>query len=156
LVNFVKPKYTKSRIRSAGKRIVKGSQQQDDNIVLENFRASHAYILNTFQANIRNHSRGVARTVGQRLKRRNTIIDKLSREPNMPLAAMHDIAGCRMVFGTLDDLKDVRASMHTARWRHALTHPIDRYDYIVNPKSTGYRGIHDIYEYRVNSVVHPE
>lgn len=152
MVNFVKPKYTTSKIRSAGKRIVKGSSTSEDNIVLENFRGSHAYILNTFQANIRNHSRGVALTVGQRLKRRNTIIDKLTREPNMPLSAMHDIAGCRMVFKTFDELTKVRYSMHSARWRHSLTHPTDKYNYILRPKSTGYRGVHDIYEYQVNSV----
>jgi len=152
MVNFVRPIYSKSRIRSAGKRIVKDVGTSEDGAVLENFRGSHAYILNTFQANIRNHSRGVARTVGQRLKRRNTILDKLRREPNMPLAAMHDIAGCRMVFDNLSDLVKVRESMHGARWRHSLTHEHDRYDYITRPKGTGYRGIHDVYEYRVNSV----
>jgi len=152
LVSFVKPEYTSSRIRAAGKRIVRGNAIPEDHIVLENFRASHAYILNTFQANIRNHSRGVAKTVGQRLKRRNTILDKLSREPAMPLVAMHDIAGCRMVFESLDDLRSVRESMHSARWRHALLHDPRKYDYINSPKSTGYRGIHDVYQYNVNSV----
>lgn len=152
MVSFVRPSHTKSRIRAAGKRIVQGRDTLDDNVVLENFRGSHAYILNTFQANIRNHSRGIAQSVGQRLKRRNTIIDKLRREPNMPLVAMHDIAGCRMVFGTLDDLRRVRASMHGARWKHSLSHEIDKYDYILRPKKTGYRGIHDVYEYQVNSV----
>ncbi|ABD56349.1 RelA/SpoT domain-containing protein [Jannaschia sp. CCS1] len=152
MVNFVKPIHTKSRIRSAGKRIVKGNDTLDDNLVLENFRGSHAYILNTFQANIRNHSRGIVQSIGQRLKRRNTIIDKMRREPNMPLVAMHDIAGCRMVFNSLDDLRAVRESMHGARWRHSLTHELDKYDYILRPKSTGYRGIHDVYEYKVNSV----
>jgi len=152
VVNFVRPEYTQSRIRSAGKRIVKGVNSEDDNTVLENFRGSHAYILNTFQANIRNHAKGFANTVGQRLKRRNTIIDKLSREPNMPLAAMHDIAGCRMIFPTLVDLEAARLSMHSARWKHTMTHGIDRYDYIKSPKLTGYRGIHDVYEYQVNSV----
>ena len=152
MVNFVKPKFTKSRIRAAGKRIVKGTATQEDIVVLENFRASHAYILNTFQANIRNHSRGVSETVGQRLKRRNTIVDKLQREPSMPLPAMHDIAGCRMVFASTEDLFAVRSSMHFARWRHSLTHDPERYDYIQSPKLTGYRGIHDVYEYKVNSV----
>lgn len=152
MVNFVQPKFTKSRIRAAGRRIVKGCAHLDDSVVLENFRGSHAYILNTFQANIRNHSRGKAQSVAQRLKRRNTILDKLKREPSMPLPAMHDIAGCRMVFETLGELNEVRESMHQARWRHTLTHEIDRYDYIARPKDTGYRGIHDVYEYRVNSI----
>ncbi|MGB3313744.1 MAG: RelA/SpoT domain-containing protein [Albidovulum sp.] len=152
MVSFVRPQFTRSRIRAAGKRIVKGTATPEDNAVLENFRGSHAYILNTFQANIRNHSRETSRSVGQRLKRRNTILDKLLREPNMPLSAMHDIAGCRMIFKSLQDLNDVRTSMHGARWRHSLTHESDRYDYINKPKTTGYRGIHDVYEYHVNSI----
>lgn len=152
MVNFAKPEFTISRVRAAGKRIVKGRETAEDNKVLENFRGSHAYILNTFQANIRNHSKGIATSVGQRLKRRNTILDKLLREPNMPLASMHDIAGCRMIFNTLEDLHGVRASMHAARWKHSLSHSPEKFDYILRPKPTGYRGIHDVYEYAVNSV----
>ena len=152
MVNFVKPNFSNSRVRSAGKRIVQDRASDEDQFVLENFRGSHAYVLNTFQANIRNHSRDVARSVGQRLKRRNTILDKLIRQPNMPLAAMHDIAGCRMVFSTLEDLAKTRRSMHSARWKHQLTNEIDKYDYIKKPKCTGYRGIHDVYQYEVNSV----
>lgn len=152
MVNFVKPRFTSSKIRAAGKRIKQGRGTTEDGVVLENFRGSHAYILNTFQSNIRNHSKSIAQSVGQRLKRRNTILDKLVREPNMPLSAMHDIAGCRMIFDSIEDLHNVRESMHNARWRHNLTHEPDRYDYIQNPKSTGYRGIHDVYEYKVNSV----
>lgn len=152
MVNFVKPNYTPSRIRAAGKRIIKNRQTEEDNLVLENFRGSHAYVLNTFQANIRNHSRGIASSVGQRLKRRATILDKLVREPNMPLSTMHDIAGCRMIFESIEDLFRVRNSMHSAKWRHTLTHHVDRYDYLARPKETGYRGIHDVYNYSVNSV----
>jgi len=65
---------------------------------------------------------------------------------------MHDIAGCRMVFDSIDELRLVRASMHAARWRHAVVHESEKYDYLVHPKTTGYRGIHDVYEYNVNSV----
>jgi len=151
MANFVKPRYTNSRIRAAGKRISKSKGSFEDNIVLENFRASHAYILNTFQANIRNHARNLEKTVGQRLKRRATIIDKLKREPNMPLSSMHDIAGCRIVLKDIDSLNKVRNSMRNARWRHYISHEEDKYDYINNPKSTGYRGIHDVYTYKVLS-----
>ena len=56
-----------------------------------------------------------------------------------------------MVFETLDDLREVRSSMHSGRWRHSLTHGVDKYDYILRPKLTGYRGIHDVYRYEVNS-----
>jgi hypothetical protein len=41
--------------------------------------------------------------------------------------------------------------MHAARFRHTLKNTTDKYDYIQNPKATGYRGVHDVYEYNVNS-----
>ena len=141
--------FTKSRIQSAGKRIVKERQSSEDTGVLENFRAAHAYIINTFQMNARRHAASVTNTVGQRLKRRNTIIDKLKREPSMPLHAMQDIAGCRIIFENQEDLYKVRDSLRNARFKHRRVNDIDRYDYIKSPKETGYRGVHDVYEYHV-------
>ena len=44
-----------------------------------------------------------------------------------------------------------RRQIHRARFEHKLRNEIDKYDYIKRPKSDGYRGIHDIYEYNVNS-----
>lgn len=150
MTSFTKPIYTKSRIQSAGKRIVKGNASLEDTLVLENFRASHAYIINTFQMNARRHAASVRSTVGQRLKRRNTIIDKLRREPSMPLYAMQDIAGCRIILNDQTDLYTVRNSLRGARFRHLRLNEPDRYDYISTPKITGYRGVHDVYEYQVS------
>lgn len=150
MVSFSRPIHTKSRIQAAGKRIVKGSPSLDDTIVLENFRASHAYIINTFQMNARRHAAAVKNTVGQRLKRRNTIIDKLRREPSMPLHAMQDIAGCRIIFDNQEDLYRVRLSLRNARFKHERVNELDRYDYIKSPKPTGYRGVHDVYQYSVS------
>ena len=152
MAGYARPQYTASRIRAAGKRIVKGRGTAEDIAVLENFRASHAYVLNTFQMNARRHSAGIARTVGQRLKRRNTIVDKMAREPSMPLYAMHDIAGCRIIVETEDDLYKVRTKFRSARFQHDRLNELDRYDYIKKPKETGYRGVHDVYAYNVRKV----
>jgi hypothetical protein len=40
---------------------------------------------------------------------------------------------------------------HKSRFDHILKNEIDKYDYIKKPKITGYRGIHDVYEYNVRS-----
>ena len=149
MASFSKPIYKKSKIQAAGKRIVKGKADLEDTLVLENFRAAHAYIINTFQMNARRHASSVKNTVGQRLKRRNTIIDKLKREPSMPLHAMQDIAGCRIIFENQADLYKVRTSLREARFNHNRLNELDKYDYIKHPKPTGYRGIHDVYEYKV-------
>jgi putative GTP pyrophosphokinase len=117
---------------------------------LESFnswRGAHKYVLNTFQTNLRNRTRGTDIVVAQRLKRRHTIIDKLSREPGMKLARMDDVAGCRMIFDSISSLDEFRAKFHKAGFRHKRKNDKDKYNYIKNPRSTGYRGIHDIYEY---------
>ena len=78
-------------------------------------------------------------------------MNKLERFPEMQLARMDDIAGCRMIFSTVEELYSFRNNLHKARFGHVLKNELDKYDYIKNPKETGYRGIHDIYEYNVNS-----
>ncbi|MDU9004006.1 RelA/SpoT domain-containing protein [Sedimentitalea todarodis] len=93
----------------------------------------------------------------QRLKRRNTVIGKLKRRnrKEAPLikdvTAMHDFAGCRMIFDTLQELQSFREYLHsgavTKNVEHELRHDVEKYDYIRNPKQSGYRGIHDVYRH---------
>jgi putative GTP pyrophosphokinase len=86
--------------------------------------------------------------VAQRLKRRHTIIDKLARQPGMQLARMDDIAGCRLIFSDMESLYNFRKHMYRAKFNHVLKNKSDKYDYIERPTERGYRGIHDVYEYR--------
>lgn len=69
----------------------------------------------------------------------------------MALSRMHDIAGCRIIFGDIDQLRQFRGGVHRSEARHELIGGDDRYDYIAHPKSSGYRGIHDVYKYHVRS-----
>jgi len=69
----------------------------------------------------------------------------------MQLARMDDVAGCRLIFRSIKELEKFRSSFHKARFNHKLRNDPDKYNYIKNPKDTGYRGIHDVYEYDVNS-----
>lgn len=69
----------------------------------------------------------------------------------MQLARMDDVAGCRLIFESIGDLDEFRRNFHKARFNHRLRNEPDKYDYIANPKLSGYRGIHDVYEYNVNS-----
>ena len=64
---------------------------------------------------------------------------------------MDDVAGCRVIFPDITTLYEFRERLHKARFKHKRRNDIDKYDYIKYPKNTGYRGIHDIYEYDVNS-----
>jgi putative GTP pyrophosphokinase len=72
--------------------------------------------------------------------------------PAMRLARMDDVAGCRLIFRTTEELYAFRKTLHAARFKHELKNEPDKYDYIKRPKPTGYRGVHDVYAYDVNSV----
>ena len=107
------------------------------------FRAAHQYAL--IKAN--NGLRSVVRTSGcpvevsQRLKRMNTILDKLIREPTMQLPNMQDIGGCRAVLGSISGVRKVEQRLKKNR------QPVRVYDYITHPRPSGYRGVHVIVTY---------
>ena len=145
------PGGSKSRVTRAGERIRQDIATPDDLQVIEEWRAAHRGVLNTFQAILRNRTRGTKISVAQRHKRKMTIFDKLKRLPGMQLARMDDVAGCRLIFRSIKELQEFRSKFHKARFKHKLRNDPDKYDYIVSPKATGYRGVHDIYEYDVNS-----
>lgn len=146
------PTVTRKQISKAGKRIGAGIGTAEDLALLEQWRASHAYVINTFQANLRLRSRETDAVVGTRLKRRTTIVNKLQRYPEMQLGRMHDIAGCRVIFPDIKSLNEFRSKFHRARFRHKRKNAEeDKWNYIERPKADGYRGIHDVYEYDVRS-----
>lgn len=146
------PGGSKSRVNRAGDAVRSGNASDDDLNVIDNWRAAHREVLNTFQANLRTRAKGKKITVAQRHKRKKTIFDKLNRFPKMLLSRMDDIAGCRLIFKNMKDLNHFRSEFHKARFKHKLRNNPDKYNYIKNPKPDGYRGIHDVYEYNVKSI----
>lgn len=145
------PGGSKSRVSRAGDAVRKQIATAEDLGIIETWRAAHRAVLNTFQAILRTRLRGRNVIVAQRHKRKNTIFDKLLRLPGMQLARMDDVAGCRLIFRNIKELHRFRAELHSARFNHKMRNDPSKYDYIVRPKMTGYRGIHDVYEYDVNS-----
>lgn len=145
----IKPKYSKTRVDNAGKKIRNFEFTHEDLLVTENWRSSHHRILNSWQAILRRRLKykfaEMSVTFAQRLKRKKTILNKLERLPTMKLSRMQDIAGCRLIFEDLEQLQEFRNDLIIARMDHKL---IKTTDYITDPKNSGYRGIHDIYEFR--------
>lgn len=148
------PWVSKSRLNRAGEHLRDVDLLLDEDlIILEEWRAAHKHLLNSFQSILRNRRRKRDIVIAQRLKRRWAIADKLAREPKMRLARMDDVAGCRLIFPSIKTLNNFRHEMLTkTRFKHERRNEEDRYNYIDNPKSTRYRGIHDIYIYRTDSV----
>jgi ppGpp synthetase/RelA/SpoT-type nucleotidyltranferase len=146
------PGGSKERVNRAGDAVRNGTATPDDLAVIDAWRAAHRSVLNTFQSILRNRTRHTEVVVAQRHKRKTTIFGKLTRYPKMQLSRMDDVAGCRLIFPSIDALTAFRAKMHAAKFAHTLKNEPDKYDYMAHPKDTGYRGIHDVYSYDVNSV----
>lgn len=141
---------TKGNLNRIGEKLrsESGGLTYDDTRRLEVWRASHFHVLNAFNAMLIKRTQGKQVTVARRHKRRMTIIDKLSREPRMQLARMDDVAGIRLIFLDVPSLTSFRDSFLKSTHNHEKKNKNEKYDYIASPRSTGYRGIHDVYAYK--------
>lgn len=110
--------------------------------VVEEFRTAHAEPLVRVTANLRYYVAEVSLrdvVVGRRLKRMNTIINKLGRYPGMSLSRMNDIAGCRAVLPTQAGVDHVIERLQRQRRWHLLPRV---WDYVAQPKEDGYQAKH--------------
>lgn len=114
--------------------------------LMNRWRAAHNFPLNTFQTTLREKAKRVHANaiVAQRIKRTVSIVDKLQRYPSISLSKMQDIGGCRAIVGGVDNVFKLRDLYLKSQLRHRL---IREKNYIVNPKDSGYRGIHLVYCY---------
>lgn len=121
--------------------------------ILENFRSIHIHPLNVFRMSLHRKSKLMKNDflISQRLKRAPSIIGKLKIQKTMSLSQMQDIGGVRVVLSNLEDvykLKDyIRAGEKEVAFKSSF---LKEYDYIKNPKESGYRSIHLIYKYEKN------
>ena len=140
------PKYSKSEINKAGKIIAdKNSskkERQDALKILNNWRSSHAYPLQVIASNLR--SKNPDSIVVQRLKRLDSITGKIERFPKMDLYRMQDLGGCRVIVDSIDEVYSAMNQYKSSRIRHILKR---EYDYIQNPKESGYRSYHMVYQF---------
>ncbi|WP_457406800.1 RelA/SpoT domain-containing protein [Pseudomonas sp. TE24901] len=147
---WVKPAYSKERVKKAGMALISDTADFDEIDqaleVLNNWRSIHSYPVNTFQASLRAklNKLNLEATVAQRLKRIPSILAKLHRFPKMSLSRMQDIGGLRAVVESSDAIYKLWDSYRESRFDHVL---VSEYDYIAEPKASGYRGIHLIYKY---------
>lgn len=147
-MTFARPEYTRGEVQRAGALLARTPDEEQAPVertqalaVVNNWRAAHAYPLNTFQATLRDKLRrlGVDAVVGERLKRLPSILSKLQRQPNMNLQQMQDIAGLRAVVHDARAIATIRENYESSRFQHELR-GVD--DYIADPKIDGYRSLH--------------
>jgi hypothetical protein len=148
---WAEPSFSRTQVNQAGRTLTDSSARTQDRahalVVINNWRSSHSFPLNTMQTYLRKKARDVDRdpTVAQRIKRLPSIRHKLERMPTMRLARMHDIGGCRAVLTSVEAVNDlVRFYTNDSQFKHKLI----RHDpYMAEPKASGYRGVHLVYAY---------
>lgn len=144
------PKYSGNQINKAGKIIADpfsiSNEQTEALVVLNNWRASHAYPLHVICSNLRR--KNPEAIVVQRLKRLDSIIGKIQRFPDMQLYKMQDLGGCRVIVDNIEQVYNAVNEYKSSRIRHILKR---EYDYIASPKKSGYRSYHMVYQFRSES-----
>lgn len=151
MANWTEPKYSRSRVDKAGACYAdpgsSAAEKDKARVVINNWRSSHSYPLNTLQVNLRYAAGQVDTdpTVAQRIKRLPSIRHKLERIPDMKLSRMQDLGGCRAV---VSDVSRVSALVAFYKGKSQMKHKLIREDlYVWNPKPSGYRGVHLVYAY---------
>lgn len=121
--------------------------------LLAEWRALHAYPLEQVARTLRRRARSIDESafVGQRLKRLPSIREKLTRQGTMGLSQMQDIAGCRVVMNSVEDvyrLKEIYEHQSSSGKRTGpQLVPQWTKDYILSPKDDGYRSVHLVVRY---------
>lgn len=147
------PKYSKKQIDKAGKLIAEFITINDNKIgikefqeaihILNNWRSSHAYPLEVITNNLRRNNPSAI--VVQRLKRLDSILGKIERFPNMSLYRMQDLGGCRVIVDSIDEVYKSVNRFKNSKIRHIFK---KEDDYIKNPKQSGYRSYHMVYQFQ--------
>lgn len=143
-----KVEYSRNQIINAGKTIKKDcSPEEKRNAlkIIDNWRAAHAFPLQVIYMHLKRiASKDSSIIVAQRLKRLDSIVGKLKREPTMSLWYIQDLGGCRFIVNDVNDVYKYSEEYKTSRVRHQY---IREYDYISDPKPSGYRSLHIVYKY---------
>lgn len=150
---YPKPQYSKKDVNRAGDILLNAnaSEEEIDEAlkIINNWRAAHNFPLNTFQMRLRGITKKInpESLVVQRIKRLSSIKHKLTRFPEMNMAQMQDIGGCRAIMANVSEVDRI-VDIYKNESRGVKHKLAKEQDYIQYPKLSGYRGVHLIYKYR--------
>lgn len=149
-MDWAKPEHSRGAVDRAAQVLINDSAtpaaRYAASQVINNWRASHNYPLNTFKVTLRRKAFEIdpERLVAQRIKRMSSIEAKLQRFSKMKMSRMQDIGGCRAIVAGMTELNALVHKYGQSDLKHSLD-AVD--DYVADPKSSGYRGVHMIYKY---------
>ena len=140
------PQYSGKKIYRAGRTLATttpvSQEYKEALLVLNNWRSAHAYPLHVITTTLKHQNPDVL--IAQRLKRLDSIVGKIERFPTMNLYKMQDIGGCRLIADSIDEVYNSLNKYKNSRVRHKL---VRETDYILNPKESGYRSVHLVYQF---------
>ncbi|NIX77068.1 RelA/SpoT domain-containing protein [Microvirga terricola] len=150
--NWTAPEFSRNQADRAGD-VLRGTVTPGDEAlwvyrVINNWRQSHDFPLARIRLDLRRHARRVQKTalVVGRIKRLQSVREKLRTNDTMDLTQIQDIGGCRAVMKSMAEVnrlleiyKERNDFEHMFRWQSP---------YIDNPKPTGYRSHHLIYQFQ--------
>ncbi|QCT40678.1 hypothetical protein FBF24_02110 [Candidatus Saccharibacteria bacterium oral taxon 488] len=156
-----KPSYSNGQINRAGDTIRQyghnSSRSKKALALVNKWRISHEYPMHTFNVTLRRKAKEVCpdAIVARRLKRLQTIIDKISnREQHMSLSRMQDIGGVRAIMQSIKQVQRLHAIYtEPGRFPHKLK---TVHNYIASPQPSGYRGIHLVFRFHNSQGRQPE
>lgn len=147
-------KYTRKEIDRTGKLLASTNPNEVKQAIdkLNDWRSLHLLPLDVLQNKIEeflkfNNVKPLL--ISRRLKRLTSIQSKLEMNKDMGLGGMQDIGGLRVVVDTVDTLLYLQSLLRSI--------PIEKfecrrmYDYINEPKESGYRSVHYAYIYHSNN-----
>jgi len=164
IVTPPQPPFSKSKVDRAGKVLrrrakgepVEGHEYREALEAVNYWRDCHGEAIRSANMGLRSIAKsqlGIERPkVTERHKRIEQIENKLGRESSR-LTQMQDIAGARLV---VTNLRDVLLATTQVIINHHRRNPdgptANVFDYLWNPKTTGYRSIHVVTSYRGRTV----
>ena len=141
-------------IRKIGEKLREGIElTEEEKLEFDNFREAHNIIIKLFTIELKKVNFSKQHLTASRNKRIETIISKLCRPEKPKLDRIHDIAGTRIIFEnikSLDDYIDILENTELVNFKEKINEDKNRYNYIKNPKSDGYRSIHKVFYYSSN------
>ena len=141
-------------IRKIGEKLREGIElTEEEKLEFDNFREAHNIIIKLFTIELKKVNFSKRHLTASRNKRIETIISKLCRPEKPKLDRIHDIAGTRIIFEnikSLEDYIDILENTELVNFKEKINEDKNRYNYIKNPKSDGYRSIHKVFYYSSN------
>jgi len=141
-------------IRKIGEKLREGIElTEEEKLEFDNFREAHNIIIKLFTIELKKVNFSKQHLTASRNKRIETIISKLCRPEKPKLDRIHDIAGTRIIFEnikSLEDYIDILENTELLNFKEKINEDKNRYNYIKNPKSDGYRSIHKVFYYSSN------